>query len=470
MTGPQYFRTSADEAAAYVESALLDAASSTSTAIPALGDVVTMTVGTSKEFTPGSIWKFAAVSNAANNFNLLVQSYSSGDVTGVCIVTNGSGTYASWSAAHIAAPTGDANVTAFTSTSITVPTTASTISFTTQTGRSGFYAASLGYLVSLDGTKVIYGQFAGNYNSGTGAWAINPLAAVGSGSSSSWKVVVQTPPLTPAISGTATPGIIGSFSNGNLTVVNNAANTAGVNFYVSPGGTSFYSLTIAMGAADRTLTFAGNATISGTNTGDAGPMTTRGDILYMNSTPAAARLAIGAANTYLKSDGTDVSWGTNPAAWTTATGTLTSGTTLDIAIPATANEFFISWEGLSHDNGSNRYLQIQILTAAATPDSTAGNYMGVDQIGNLLSHASMLGTNTGRAAASTWNGNLDLRGLLLASARPIRFSSVHHDGTTGYLYNGYWNGTGQAYGIRFLLSGAGNFDATAAGNYSYGSR
>jgi hypothetical protein len=38
-------------------------------------------------------------------------------------------------------------------------------------------------------------------------------------------------------------------------------------------------------------------------------ITTRGDLVYGNATPAAARLAVGADNTVLKSDGTDPSWG-----------------------------------------------------------------------------------------------------------------------------------------------------------------
>ncbi len=42
--------------------------------------------------------------------------------------------------------------------------------------------------------------------------------------------------------------------------------------------------------------------------GSSSVITTRGDIIYGNSSGEAARLAIGAADTYLKSDGTDVSW------------------------------------------------------------------------------------------------------------------------------------------------------------------
>ena len=48
-------------------------------------------------------------------------------------------------------------------------------------------------------------------------------------------------------------------------------------------------------------------------TGNAGslsdPMTTRGDIIVRNASNATARLAVGSANTVLKTDGTDISYG-----------------------------------------------------------------------------------------------------------------------------------------------------------------
>ena len=55
----------------------------------------------------------------------------------------------------------------------------------------------------------------------------------------------------------------------------------------------------------------------------ASTLTTRGDLLTMGSGPDFARIAIGAANTVLKSDGTDASWGTVGAA------NLTAGTAHD---------------------------------------------------------------------------------------------------------------------------------------------
>ena len=43
------------------------------------------------------------------------------------------------------------------------------------------------------------------------------------------------------------------------------------------------------------------------------PMTTRGDLIYRNSSNANARLAVGTNNQVIKSDGTDPSWGASPA-------------------------------------------------------------------------------------------------------------------------------------------------------------
>ena len=473
MTGPQYFRTSSDEASAYVEAALLDASSSTSKAIPALGDTVTMTIGTGKEVPPGSIWKFAYTGDASNNFNLLVQSYASGDVTGVCIVTNGSGTYASWSAAHISAVTSEPGTTGYTTTSITVPTDITTVSFTTQTGKA-FRGGALGYLVSLDGTKIIYGQFS-TYTSGTGAWSIRPIYATGSGSSSAWKVVQTTPSLTGSgFTGTNIPGTRIFCPNNGFRINSSTDGTEGVEFSVTPGGSGIFpELEIAMGGAGRVLTFAGDATISGTNTGDAGPMTTRGDTLYMNSTPAVARLPIGASGTVLKSDGTDVSWG-SAVAWTTLSGSLNTGSTLDVAIPSTANEVIIQWNAVSTGTGS-RDLRIQALTAASTPDATAANYQAYgarDSAGAAAfsnSVASFIGTTGTSAASDTIRGVVHITGMALNSGNSVMFQSSWHGGPTierGSM-TGNWNNATQMYGIRFLISGSGSFDGSGTYEVHY---
>jgi hypothetical protein len=59
------------------------------------------------------------------------------------------------------------------------------------------------------------------------------------------------------------------------------------------------------GTADKWIMLSPTATAE---SGLADPMTTRGDIIYRNSSNATARLAVGAAETMLVSDGTDPSW------------------------------------------------------------------------------------------------------------------------------------------------------------------
>jgi hypothetical protein len=46
-------------------------------------------------------------------------------------------------------------------------------------------------------------------------------------------------------------------------------------------------------------------------------MTTRGDLLTMGSGPTVGRIAIGAADTVLTSDGTDAAWAELPASGVT---------------------------------------------------------------------------------------------------------------------------------------------------------
>jgi len=110
--------------------------------------------------------------------------------------------------------------------------------------------------------------------------------------------------------------------------------TASVPFYVviSPGTATEEKCSATISGSTLTLTRAqddttaqshsSGATIYPVFTADeadeanklASTLTTRGDLLTMGAGPDFARLAIGAANTVLKSDGTDASWGTIGAA------------------------------------------------------------------------------------------------------------------------------------------------------------
>lgn len=110
--------------------------------------------------------------------------------------------------------------------------------------------------------------------------------------------------------------------------------TASVPFFVviSPGTSSEEkclatiagsTLTLTRGQDDTTTqTHASGASIYPVIAADdldepnklASTMTTRGDLITMGSGPDFARIAIGSANTVLKSNGTDASWGSVDAA------------------------------------------------------------------------------------------------------------------------------------------------------------
>jgi len=66
--------------------------------------------------------------------------------------------------------------------------------------------------------------------------------------------------------------------------------------------------------------------ISGGGSGLADPMTTRGDLIYRNSSNVTARLSIGTATYVLTSDGTDVSWAAPSSSFTLVNG---NGTTVN---------------------------------------------------------------------------------------------------------------------------------------------
>tara|TARA_R110000824_G_scaffold401148_1_gene610926 strand:+ start:3680 stop:4705 length:1026 start_codon:yes stop_codon:yes gene_type:complete len=92
---------------------------------------------------------------------------------------------------------------------------------------------------------------------------------------------------------------------------------------------------------------------------DISPLTTRGDVLYSSSgTVTGTRLAVGAANTFLKSDGTDVAWATTGSSPGTVEGrlTATSGTPVTTAdVSGATSIYFTPYKGdsIALYNGSS---------------------------------------------------------------------------------------------------------------------
>jgi|GEM_PF-3141476 len=119
--------------------------------------------------------------------------------------------------------------------------------------------------------------------------------------------------------------------------------------------------TIAGGTTSKTLTVTGNATISGTPLVD--PMTTRGDIIIRDSSNTTVRLGVGADNTVLSSDGTDVSW--QVPTLTSSNSKLTS----DVQMPTSGTWY----DGPSVSLGAGTWLVIGYVTFARTA-TTATSY------------------------------------------------------------------------------------------------
>jgi hypothetical protein len=137
---------------------------------------------------------------------------------------------------------------------------------------------------------------------------------------------------------TITNALASGDTSATLAATTGWPSTAAVPFFVviSPGTASEEKCTATISGSVLTLTraqddttaqsHASGATIYPVFSADdadeanklASTMTTRGDLLTMGSGPDFARIAIGTANTVLKSDGTDASWGTVDAANLTA--------------------------------------------------------------------------------------------------------------------------------------------------------
>lgn len=78
-------------------------------------------------------------------------------------------------------------------------------------------------------------------------------------------------------------------------------------------GNGAYTLPVGDGTSSQVLTTDGSGTVSWQTPGSGGmtdPMTTRGDLIYRNSSNVTARLPIGTTGKVLTSNGTDVSWQT----------------------------------------------------------------------------------------------------------------------------------------------------------------
>lgn len=125
----------------------------------------------------------------------------------------------------------------------------------------------------------------------------------------------------------------------------------------------------------------------------ATPMTAQGDLLTMNSTPAPARLAVGAVNNLLGSSGTAPAW---QIGYTLQSQTAAAGFTL-----ANSTNTIITWS-VPNDGAIHHLLCSAYVFATATMTGGQINMSFTDQGGNVISGVDLVngGTTTGNA---NWN-------------------------------------------------------------------
>ena len=111
------------------------------------------------------------------------------------------------------------------------------------------------------------------------------------------------------------------------------------------------------------------------------PITARGDIIRGNSSGIQERLAVGAANTFLQSDGTDAAWtaidGANSAWNLIATVTASMSTTVDFlsGITSAHDVYMITISGLDPESDSN--LLVRLSDDGSTFEADATDYQYV---------------------------------------------------------------------------------------------
>lgn len=131
--------------------------------------------------------------------------------------------------------------------------------------------------------------------------------------------------------------------------------------------------------------------LSATHTDTLAASVTRGDVLCGNSTPRWARVAIGGAGTFLRSDGTDCAWGTDGSALTALNASnLASGTVALARLPTTIGNAqidaaaAIAWTKISKTGSS-----LADLTTRSAADLSSGTLSD----SRLSSNVSLFGTS-----------------------------------------------------------------------------
>jgi len=176
------------------------------------------------------------------------------------------------------------------------------------------------------------------------------------------------------------------------------------------------------GTNGQVLTTNGSGVVSWQtpSSGFADPMTTRGDIIYRNSSNTTARLGRGTAGQVLTSDGTDISW-QNPSGGISGSGTTNELTywTSSSAVGALSTATYPSLTELSYTKGLTSSAQTQ-LTARELLSNKATNLGTLNSdlyptTASLFQQRSVTGTD---AIVSTDNGKT----IVFNSATPFNFT------------------------------------------------
>jgi len=183
---------------------------------------------------------------------------------------------------------------------------------------------------------------------------------------------------------------------------------------------------------------------------------TRGSILYGNASGETARLAKGAADTVLTSDGTDISW---VAASGGSTFTLvasvdtTSGTAIDFTgLPSGVNRVTLNLVNVSTD--SNQRLLVQL-----------GDSGGIEASGYLASSAHTAGgvySTNGfpiiRTVASNFNSGIMILTRVTGNQWASTHSTTRDTSGTGAFGGGSKTLTGELTQLRLTRLSSGNFN------------
>lgn len=300
-------------------------------AIPVVGSIVSVTTQAGLLFQPGSHIIVAYTDDAAQYFRGIAQSYS-GTTLSIFVTDVGpgaTGTFTTWNVTAQDGPSTTPLLSGTSSTSVNVSalTVGGSVSLTTSFPNvSSLFTTQIAVVVySASDPSVAFQGFA--VGSVTNPMSVLVSSKTGSATKTDW--IINIAVTTYGTSGQAIPNIgaenihvtnpSGTPTGGYVNLKSNTSVNDGTASLALNASGSNSNLSLVWSGI-RTLTVAGTGSITGTNTGDQtfggittsnlSPMTTRGDIITGGVSGAAQRLALGATNAIVSSDGTDTKFQT----------------------------------------------------------------------------------------------------------------------------------------------------------------